>query len=434
MERTNWPAPTVRREGLVDTDIVVDTKSRERLAWTILLSAFVVFVSLVVTTPLTIRWYLTRSTSPQKATLEVNSGTVPVVQGQNVAPIAVAEGGVRDDIKEGAEIRTDSSSQAFLTLFNHSTIVVFPGTLLTLRRMRSPRFQFSDRPQEIVLEVAQGRVRVGVAPDVDRPTNTTIQTPRGVATLREGSYAVEVMPEETQLTVRTGEALVHAQGEGSGILLNQGERAIFFADRSPQGPLPAARNLASNGDFAQALAGTNSLAEGELAAEWRVYNDQGGDGGAVDGTASLIPVGDRRAVRFYRTDSLNNHGETGIIHEINKDVSDYLSVKLRVDIKLVYQSLSGGGDQSSEYPVIVRVNYKDVYGNDNYWTHGFYYQNRDNKPTQNAQRIPQNVWYLFEEPSLKETLVNPRTITSIQIYASGWDYESLVSQVGLIAE
>jgi hypothetical protein len=434
MGRTNWPVSAVRGDAVVSGGVELDIQSRERLAWLILIGAFAIFVVLAITTPLAVRWYLWRATVAQRATIEVNSGTIPVVQSEGAAPIAVAEGSARDDIQEGAKIRTDSSSQAFLTLFDHSTVVVFPGTELRLRRMRTPRFSFSDHPLEIVLEVTQGRVRVGVAPEVDRPARTLVITPHGRATLKEGSYAVEVTKDETQFAVRTGEALVQATGGVKGILLNQSERAVLYADRSPEGPLPAARNLVSNSDFLNDAALAKPIGEGTLAEGWRVYNDQGGDGGNVDGTATVIPAGDRNAVRFYRTNSLNNHGETGIIQQVNKDVSDYLSIKLRLDIKLVYQSLSGGGDQSSEYPVIVRINYKDVYGNDNHWTHGFYYQNVDRKPTQNGQRIPRNVWYSFEEPNLKEKLVNPRTITSIQVYASGWDYESLVSEIGIIAE
>ncbi len=430
MGRANWPVSAVRSEAISGTEI--NTKSRQRLAWTILISAFAVFVVLLVTTPLTVRWYLARATSPQQATLEVNSGTIPVIQVKGAAPLAIAEGSMRNDIKEGAEIRTDTSSQAFLTLFNHSTVVIFPNTVLRLRRMRAPRFSMSKRPQEVSLEILEGRVRIGVAPAVARPTNTTILTPHGEATLQDGSYAVEVTGEETQLVVRTGESLVQAGGKG--ILLSQGERAILLDGRSPEGPLPAARNLVTNGDFGAAPTTNQTLTEGELASPWRVYNDQGGDEGDVNGTASLVSVGDRLAVRFSRSNSKNNHGETGIIQEIDKDISDYLSIKLRADIKLSYQSLSGGGNQSSEYPVIIRINYKDVYGHDNSWTHGFYYQNVAGKPTQHGQRIPPNVWYSYEEPNLKEKLSNPKTITSIQIYASGWDYDSQVSEVGILAE
>jgi len=431
MGRANWPVSAVRSEAIGGAEI--NAKSRQRLAWTILISAFAVFVALLITTPLAVRWYLARAASPQEATLEVNSGTVPVIQVKGAAPLAVAEGSMRNDIKEGAEIRTDTSSQAFLTLFNHSTVVIFPNTVLRLRRMRAPRFSMSERPLEVSLEILQGRVRVGVAPAVARPTNTVILTPHGQATLQDGSYAVEVTDDETQLVgpYRGIAGAVWRQGN-----LAQPGRTSHPSRKSLSGRATSRRTQpcykwklwggarhGSNADRRRAgspLAGLQRpgvVMKAKLTAQHRWF---------LWATA-LLCVSPARVAR-------TTTGRRALSRKINKDVSDYLSIKLRADIKLTYQNLSGGGDQSSEYPVIIRVNYKDVYGHDNSWTHGFYYQNVGGKPTQHGQRIPPNVWYSYEEPNLKEKLTNPKTITSLQIYASGWDYDSQVSEIGIIAE
>ncbi len=118
---------------------------------------------------------------------------------------------------------------------------------------------------------------------------------------------------------------------------------------------------------------------------------------------------------------------------VNKVVGDYLSLLLRFDVRITYQSLSGGGEQSSEFPMIVRVDYKDANGNPQHWTHGFYYQNDSGYNIINGEQVPQDAPFRFEE-DLKKVLVNPQTIESIQFYGSGWDWDAFVSEVELIAE
>jgi hypothetical protein len=97
--------------------------------------------------------------------------------------------------------------------------------------------------------------------------------------------------------------------------------------------------------------------------------------------------------------------------------------------------LSGGGVLSSEYPLILRMKYRDVYGSEAEWVHGFYIQNATNNPTNNGEQIPPDLWVPFEAGNLFETLdPKPFFITSLQIYASGWDYDSSVSGVRLVVE
>jgi hypothetical protein len=55
----------------------------------------------------------------------------------------------------------------------------------------------------------------------------------------------------------------------------------------------------------------------------------------------------------------------------------------------------------------------------------------------NGEKIPPFNWYTYPSPNsmmelLKET--RPARIDSIRIYASGWNYQSMVSEVFLVAE
>jgi hypothetical protein len=188
--------------------------------------------------------------------------------------------------------------------------------------------------------------------------------------------------------------------------------------------MPAARDLLYNGDFKSELN------------KWSVYNEQGVDAGVVNGSAEIVQSGDRSAVRLARMGEDGNHCETGIVQEINRDVRDFTSMRFHADVQLLYQSLSGGGYMSSEFPVIVRIDYKDIYGIDRFWTHGFFYQNDSAFPVQNGDQIPRYKWYPYESGDLMKDLgdIRPSWINSMRIYASGWNYQSMVAEVGLIVE
>jgi hypothetical protein len=135
-----------------------------------------------------------------------------------------------------------------------------------------------------------------------------------------------------------------------------------------------------------------------------------------------FPEIDSRAVRFFRTGSEGNHCETVIRQDLNEEISDLAtSTRLYLRVRLVDQSLSGGGYLSSEYPLMIRLEYEDVYGSASHWTHGLYYQNRD--------------WYDYESDNLLETIYpRPARLQSLQVYASGWDYESMVTDISLVVE
>jgi hypothetical protein len=394
-------------------------KNPERTAWTVLLSAFATFCVLAVSVPLGIRWYIINATSTHKTALTAISGTILVEErGQ---PLAVTEG---METSEEASIKTDSTSQAILTFFEDSTAILYSSTQVVLLKTRTPRFGLSPRPDIIILEVKEGRVRIGAAPAIDSPLYFEVRFPQGVAVLGEGSYSVEVTDEQSQIGVRYGQALARASGKA--VELNQGQRTIIATGETPADPMPAAQPLLVNGNFEQ------DLSEG-----WVDYNEQGIDEGEVDGEVEVISLGDRRAVFFSRMGEISNHCETGIIQKIDKDIRDFTSLKLHLDVRLIYQSLSGGGFQGSEYPIMVRLDYKDPWGNDQFWVRGFYYQNNDDYPIPDfGEQVPHDIWYPYETGNLLEILADtrPSHINAIRIYASGWEYQSMISEVGITVE
>ena len=395
-------------------------KNPARLAWITLSMAFAIFCFLAVSIPLGIRWYLINATQVHKTSLAAIGGTV-VVQEPNTS-VHFAVTGTKNDVLEGSIITTDATCQALLEFFEDSTLHLYNETRVIIQKTQSPRFSLSSKPNTIALEVTGGRVRIGVAPSTKSPLNFHVQTPHAIVELEEdGTYPMEVSSEEFHLTVRDGRAKVTAMGKT--VELGQGERTTVEIGKEPTGPLPAERDLIVNSDFKQ-----------PLTVGWEAYHTQDVPE-EVKGKAEVLVVGDRQAVRFWRMGKASGHGETGIVQVIDKDVRDFTSLQLHISVRLLAQSLSRCGYRSSECPVIVRLDYKDINGNDNFWTHGFYFEDPvAGYPITDAEKIPRYVWYPYESPNLMEELREPALIKSIRIYASGWDYQSMVSQVQLLAK
>jgi len=404
-------------------------KNSGRIAWTVLWIAFAACWILAIGTPLGIRSYVRNSSESQEAQLQVIDGTILVQKAKGGDPIGVTEA---TTLAQGDQVITDATSSGTLDLFEGSGLVLYSNTDLTLQTMQTPRFEVSELPNEILLNLTGGLVRVGVAlsPPGERTIDFQVLTPHTDIVLQEGSYRIGVTNEGTQVTVVRGQALV---GRGSPqITLVRGTRSQVGLDGTPSTPMPAVQNLLVNGDFQE-----------PLAPAWVTDT-------VVLTTTVKPPVieqveeGGRAAVRLARRESDNgNHTEALIKQSLDYDVRDFARLEVLLDVRLDFQSLSGGGLQSSEFPIIVRLDYKDIWGNDKFWTHGFYYQNQAGYPIApdpwgrpSGEQIPQDVWFPYESGNLLVLLGDnkPAHITGLTIYASGWNYDSLVSEVQLLVE
>ena len=389
----------------------------QKVAWAILLASFFVFCALAVAIPLAIRWWVINAEDSHEVTLEVISGTV-LVRDKGFPP----DVGVTSERKvpEGSVIRTDANSKALLTFFDDSRVTIFPSSEVRLIKARSPSFDLSPRPNTITVEQNAGRIRVGPALPTSRPTDWQVITPHSQISLSEGSYSVMVSNEASEIAVRRGEATVEAKDRRTSLPL--GKRVVVALGEGPSDLLPAAHNLIINDDFSRGLFG------------WRTYPTSAPEG-LERGEAEVATFEGRQVLRLYRPGEDTVHTEAGIIQEVDQDVSDYLSLQLRLDVRVNSHSLGGGGYLSSEYPVIVRIDYEDEYGSAAHWYHGFYCQNIHNNKTLNGEEIRCGVWYPYEETNLLEILEPPPFyIRSVQIYASGWNYDSLVAEIGLLVE
>jgi len=397
-------------------------------AWLVLLSAFAVFLACAIASPLLIGRYVQYATRSNRAEVQTLSGTTQLLQRNQQKWLAISDA---EDASQGDVIQTDGTSRALLVVYEGSTdyvlatVHVFSDTRLSLARATNPQFARSSQPNRITLVLDHGRIRLNPGPPLDRDLQLRVIVPSGEVAVQDGSVALEVSADASEVTVRGGRALVTSNSHVEQMVLETGERAVLTSQGDIRGPLPAGRNLLTNGDFG-----------GGLMLGWQVYNDQGSDSGTVDGQATLLDNEVPPVVEFDRGGGQKDHCETGLLQPIKKDVTDYVSLRVRMDVRLLYQSLSGGGFQSSEFPLMYRLVYRDARGNLQFYTWGFYYQNTDNYPVQKGEQIERNVWFAYESPDLMAILgdIKPAYLEYIQVYASGHDYQSQVRDVQVVAE
>jgi hypothetical protein len=396
----------------------------ERTAWIVVWTSFAIFCLLVVFVPLAVRHFVLHSTVTHPAELQTVEGTAVTDNPDTGTEAAIAKGETAR-ISEGFVISLDESSRADLRFFDGSFIHLLPGSRVTLERSRGPRFSRGVSPNTIWVRILSGRLRIVTAGSARTGLDFRVYCPLQEAEIRvrdDGVYGVEAETSKAEVFVNRGSAAVGAYGKT--VHLAAPERTTIEQGHPPADPVADARELVANGDFRKGLEG------------WVVRNDQGNDGGDVDGTAVVTTDEGSPAVRFYRTGSNRNHCETIIEQRMDRDLPDPISsLVVRANIKLIDQSLSGGGYLGSEFPLMIRMRYRDRYGNENEWVQGFYYENPQGNPVGTAKAYPRGSWQLYESGNLLEVLdPKPARIVWLQVYASGWDYESMVRSISVAVQ
>lgn len=394
----------------------------ERLAWLILNIAFGTFCSLSICIPASIYWYAVSATVPLEAELTSVRGNVLIGDPEAELSSSVTDGN-SVNLEENVTVSTVDTSQAILTFADDSSLTMYGNTTVTLNNSQEPRFGFSSNPAQIDVTVEQGRVRATASRNREA-LNFDIKTSQAVVELSQGSFSIEVNDKGAQVTTRLGQAEV-ISGEHS-VLLKQGQRVVVGSETPISEPLPAAQNLLASSTF--------SPSEEEI---WKSYEiDLTED---VTTTATVVVYQNRPVLNLRSEGEDNIHTEVGVIQMVNRDVRDFQSLRLFAEVRLVYQSLPGGGQAGSEFPIMLHVAYEDASGNDGDWFHGFYYEPfPDNYiiDQTSSGKIARFIWYPYESVNLLAALgpAKPVKIKSVRIYASGWIYDAMVANISLLAE
>lgn len=186
---------------------------RERLAWLVLVGSFLTFLVLGLGVPFLTLRYVRTAQAVRDGEMEVIRPIVLVLNQQG------AKTGVTDmaPVSEGQTIVTDSESRALVTLFDGSTVQVYPGTSLRITSLREPRFArygLSHQANDLGIELLNGTIRVGVAlPPAGRPRpNFTVTSPHLEAKLVEGGYFLDTTQAGTDITASTRTRRLPASG------------------------------------------------------------------------------------------------------------------------------------------------------------------------------------------------------------------------------
>jgi hypothetical protein len=396
-------------------------------AWVVVVAGFVVFCTIVVGVPLGVRYYIVSAMVVEDTILEEPiDGVVYVRLPGATGMIAATER--NSEIPEGAAIATDEHLRAFIRLFDDSTLTLDNSTEVVLERVRAPRFDASTKPNDLQIRVLRGRVGIAVASPIKGTAHIGVHSPHAYMQLKEGSYSVVIDETETQLAVRTirpGEATVITADDR--LALSSG-RCRIVEGQAIEGPLPPEQNLIVNGDFSSPLGRGWDVQPAQRDSETDPY-----------GSAEIVVQGGKTLLSFSRAGA-RTHGETSIIQAIGKDVRDFESLKVSFEVLVNSQSLRGGGYESTEFPVMVELRYRDSADvpRSQYW--GFYYLDPGTgpgwRPMVNGTKIPQAEWYLFETDNLMRALgdARPARIEGVRVYASGWDWDSAITNVAVLVQ
>jgi hypothetical protein len=397
----------------------------ERTAWIILSSAFGLFCSISILTPASIYWYIINSTDQLAVELTSVRGIVLFGAASDELTTSVLDGNTVQ-VEEGQKIATNDTSQAILTFADDSSLTMYGNTEIILRQAQEPRFSLSYKPTQLQIEVLKGRIRATAARERES-LHFDLKTPQSDIQLNQGSFSIEVNDKGSQIITRLGQGEVVSGGEK--ITLKQGERLVIDPELNVSSPLPAAQNLLAQSQF-----------NFSFTDYWEIYTIDLIEG--VTTTAEVVLFQDQPVLNLRSEGEDNVHTEVGVVQQVNRDVRDFQSLRVFAEVRLIHQSLAGGGQLGSEFPIMLHISYIDANGSERDWFHGFYYEPQPdnyilyNEPANSSESIARYIWYPYESVNLLASLgpAKPVYIKSIRIYASGWIYDSMVANISLLAE
>lgn len=176
-------------------------------------------------------------------------------------------------------------------------------------------------------------------------------------------------------------------------------------------------SLLTNGDFSTGLVGWKEI---------RI------------GTANIMKLGVVKdsleyphVLEFRRVGAKKIRGKLGVSQLLNKDVSTYNSLVIKVDVKVIYSSLISDRFRGGAYPVTIEIEYITEDNLTAFFKRGFLYVERI-KYKKIGKRIPQNQWYSYTSENLLELTPKPKMITRVMVYGDGFEFWARVANIQLI--
>jgi len=410
-----------------------------RRAWLVLGLASLTFALLLSGLFASANWVYRNATEPESARLSVVSGSGALIRSPGDSDWRLVSDTVV--VREGDRVSTALGTVTTLTLFDGSTVEVTEDTIVRIARMRSSRFL--NRTKLVVLEPERGTIYVGMAARGDyaiseiktRIGNLEVTMSDEPGRSSNGAYLVEITDDPPGAEL-TDQAVRVAVLHGAADLRRGSERMTLEANQQtmidPAGTFgevtSVVRELVVNGDFSSGLSGWIEFEQTSqrFAGESR--------GTLVELVQDETTLGEGVVVELIKAGDWDDVAQVGIRQRIGKTLRVHTSLLLSFEARIVAQQPSVGSSEASDFPLVIQIDYVDVDGNEQRWTHGYYaVEDRTTVghiPSQIATRVDLDAWQriIFDLRGLSPL---PKQITSIVLYASGQNYQTRVANVSL---
>ncbi len=392
-------------------------RNAEQLAWAVLLASFAVFCLLLVAIPTGVSLYRANAMDDRPVQLDVIKGTTLWLPSGSRQEVNAAS---RLMLGSGEQVRTAADSEALLSFYDGSNVRLWPNTIIRIETSKASAFQSSDT--EFVLTQDGGHARYEVAIPATAARRFEIKTPQSNALLREGSYKLEVSPDASVVSVSSGSATVSTGTDAVEVL--RGEWTKATGQSPPTRPESDVHNIIANGEFIKGINGWQPGSRAEV-------DD------VVPGTVAPGEQDNHTYVELARLNA-QKRSETFLHGTINEDVTDYGLLRLSFQVRILTQDPINPGALGVDYPLIVRVHYRDSTGSEATWTEGFYVQPEDqtSRLPRDAMSVTQSLWTDESFDLLDPDVVSPRPseILWIEFAASGTNYQSDIGHVQLLVD
>lgn len=440
-----------------------DSRSPERIAWLVLLGAFALFCTMTLSSAFGVWHYLFRSTVPIPATLFVSKGTVGITGADLRETVERSREELTNTV---ASVSTDSLSQATIQFRDTAgededsakllaAVTLQGNTFVTFNHAIRPRFDWSRDPQRVQFSRLSGQLDVIVTgvdahPFVMDIYTDDLNTDKGVhiQSVSNGRYRLSVSEDEIRLLNLAGAVsaffgddpnLRNPVEPGGELVIRTGNRSIRTLNNTT--------NLLMTSDFSLQSASIGQLYSKGEPLNW---NCSGLPEQTPPGSYSILEFDGRVGVNLQRFDNATTHGEITCIQEFEGeglDVRHFDSLTVLATFSLNFQSVSLCGKEGSECPLMVQIMYtteNSPPNNRGDWFRGFYYEGQASGPHKKIcasclqEHVDTNpsVWYTFDSGNLLNLIAEdrrPAFINAIRFYASGHQFDTVVSEMMLLA-
>ncbi len=470
-------------QGVKQLDTVRRTHPQymTRMAWLVLISAFALFCTIIVTSGYLVWHYRQIALVERAGTTLIARAPLEWITWKRRGRAFFESPPEEQVLSEGDRVRINRSAgygqTATIRIFDQSTLDLWAGADLLLHQLRVS--QWNTRTQVVQLEQRAGYVRYDLRDD-QAYAQVTYRVQAGATTINlapGGSYSIEVIesgrvfvtantepvPTVTvDVAVRSGQATV--QGIGRTVVLEAGERVEVDPSGVPSIAVPARWELIRDGAFSyftETEYNNTTVADQPTlprADSWEVYSVRAEPGATPNGFFQVIrscpppyPTNTcnlqdwRHVARFVRMGNESRSFITGIRQPLGRDrrgidVSEYRSLVFSVWVRILRQTVPLAGERGTECPIMIRFMAKRETPNDPETERVLCMYTQDD-PAHQVEYAP-GIMYQAVAPTewypLRIELRDPawlpdfRYIRSVSIYANGHDYDVLFTDVSLI--